>query len=59
MSGQRLDTAISEMLPNYSRSRITSWIKSGDVLIDNKTFKPKDKSSGNEIVMLQIMVFVL
>jgi len=54
MSGQRLDSAISEMLPNYSRSRITSWIKSGDVYIDNKTFKPKDRSSGNEIVMLQI-----
>ncbi|MDA8872144.1 23S rRNA pseudouridine(1911/1915/1917) synthase RluD, partial [Candidatus Thioglobus sp.] len=42
------------MLPDYSRSKITAWIKSGDALINQKNFKPKDKSSGNEIVCLTL-----
>ena len=52
MEGKRLDVAISEMLPELSRSKITSWIKSGQALISKKTFKPKDKASGNEIISL-------
>ena len=54
MTGQRLDVALSEMLPDYSRSKITDWIKSGEALINHKTFKPKDKVSGSEIVELTI-----
>tara|TARA_B110000008_G_scaffold248683_1_gene260901 strand:- start:1410 stop:2348 length:939 start_codon:yes stop_codon:yes gene_type:complete len=54
MSGQRLDSAISEMLPHHSRSKITSMIKSGDVLINENIFKPKDKSNGNETVTLEL-----
>ena len=50
--GQRLDVALSEMLPDFSRSKITAWIKSGDALIDNKTFKPKDKVNGHETIQL-------
>jgi 23S rRNA pseudouridine1911/1915/1917 synthase len=52
MIGNRIDATLSEMLPDYSRSKITAWIKSGDALIDNKTFKPKDKVSGNETIQL-------
>ena len=52
MIDQRIDTALTEMLPDYSRSKITTWIKSGDALINNKTFKPKDKVIGNETVRL-------
>ena len=33
MSGERLDVALVAMIPNYSRSKITAWIKSGDALI--------------------------
>ena len=54
MLGNRLDVSLSEMLPDYSRSKITAWIKSGDALINQKNFKPKDKSSGNEIVCLNL-----
>ena len=52
MADQRIDSALSAMLPKFSRSKITSWIKSGDALINNKTFKPKDKVHGNEIIYL-------
>jgi 23S rRNA pseudouridine1911/1915/1917 synthase len=54
MTGDRLDVALSEMLPNYSRSKITAWIKSGDALINNKVFKPKDKVNGSQVVMLSL-----
>ena len=52
MIDQRIDAALTEMLPDYSRSKITTWIKLGDALINNKTFKPKDKVIGNETVRL-------
>ena len=55
MEGERLDVAIAEMLPELSRSKITNWIKSGNALISSKTFKPKDKVIGNEIVDLTII----
>ena len=54
MTGNRLDASLSEMLPDYSRSKITTWIKSGDALINKKSFKPKDKVSGSEIVCLTL-----
>jgi len=54
MTGDRLDVALSEMLPDYSRSKITAWIKSGDALINNKAFKPKDKVNGSQMVKLSL-----
>ena len=54
MEGERLDIALAEMLPEISRSKITAWIKSGQALISNSSFKPKDKVIGNKIVDLTI-----
>ena len=54
MTGNRIDSSLSEMLPDYSRSKITAWIKSGDALIKQKSFKPKDKVIGNEVIYLTI-----
>ena len=52
--GDRLDSAIAEMLPEYSRTKISAWIKSGYALIDHQTFKPKDRVAGFETVVLKI-----
>ena len=54
MIGERMDVAISVMLPDFSRSKITQWIKSGKALVNEKAFKPKDKVNGDEIVTLKI-----
>lgn len=54
MKGMRMDISLSEMLPIYSRSKITSWIKSGNITVNGKKFKPKDKSNGGEILKLII-----
>ena len=50
MKGERLDYAISEMLPDYSRSKISKWIKTGLVLNNNQPFKPKDKVGSSELI---------
>ena len=54
MTGERLDSSMAEMLPDFSRSKISAWIKSGDAVINGKNFKPKDKVSGNEIIDLTL-----
>ena len=54
-AGQRIDTALSDMLPDYSRSKISSWVRSGMATIKGKPFKPKDKADGEEIVTLSII----
>ena len=54
MNGERLDASLAEMLPDFSRSKITAWIKSGDALINGKNFKPKDKVIGDEIIDLTL-----
>ena len=43
MKGLRLDFALAEMLPSFSRSKVTSWIKSKDALISSQSSKAKDK----------------
>lgn len=55
MKGLRLDNAISQMLPELSRSKITAYIKSSQAKISDKAFKPKDKVLGNEIVEIRII----
>jgi 23S rRNA pseudouridine1911/1915/1917 synthase len=49
-AGQRLDQALARLLPDYSRSRLKGWIESGEILIDGKAWRPRDKVFGGEAV---------
>jgi 23S rRNA pseudouridine1911/1915/1917 synthase len=51
-AGRRLDQALAEMFPDYSRSRLTAWVKSGDVLLDGAEAIPRQIVRGGEIVSL-------
>jgi len=51
-AGERLDRALSALLPDYSRGRLQSWIKSGAILVNGRQCKPKDKVSGGEQVTM-------
>ena len=53
--GQRIDSALATMLPDYSRSKITSWVRSGRALVNDKVFKAKEKVNGGEVVALSII----
>jgi len=52
LSGQRLDTALARMFPEYSSSRLKSWILEGLVTIDDRQVKPREAVHGGERVML-------
>lgn len=49
---QRLDSVIAQLLPEYSRSQISNWIKSGAVTLNQKTCKPKDKAQDGDLIEL-------
>ncbi len=51
---QRFDTVLAELFPDYSRSRLQSWIKKGRVLLDGKQPRAKDKVQGEEVIELHV-----
>lgn len=50
--GLRLDQVASELFPDFSRSKLQQWIKSGDLTVNQKTAKAKDKLYGGEQLVL-------
>ncbi|MDR3414135.1 MAG: 23S rRNA pseudouridine(1911/1915/1917) synthase RluD [Formivibrio sp.] len=53
LAGDRLDAALATLFPEFSRSRLTNWIKEGLVTVDSKVLRPKDKVWGGEQITLQ------
>ena len=51
-AGQRLDQALAHLLPDYSRSRLKTWIESGEIRVDGEIRRPRDKVFGGESVVL-------
>lgn len=52
LAGRRLDQALAELFPDYSRSRIKEWIIAGRVQVDGETAKPRFKLQGGERIEL-------
>ncbi len=52
-AGFRVDQIVAEFCPQYSRSQLQKWIKSGNVLINGKQRKCKDKLVGEEEIRVQ------
>lgn len=48
LHGKRMDAALAELMPDYSRSQLTSWLKQGKITVDGRTPKPRDKVTGGE-----------
>ena len=51
-AGRRFDAVLAELFPEYSRSRLSAWIKAGDVLLDGAPARPRDLVRGGEAVSL-------
>ena len=49
-AGQRLDQVLSNLLPEYSRSRLARWIRDGHVQVNGLLAQPKTKVWGSEKV---------
>ncbi|MBP6261521.1 MAG: RNA pseudouridine synthase, partial [Chromatiaceae bacterium] len=50
LGGQRLDLALAELLPEFSRSRLQQWIEEGRVRINGQPCRRRDKVWGGEEV---------
>ena len=55
-AGRRFDAVLAELFPEFSRSRLSEWIKSGDVLLDGAQARPRDAVRGGEVVTLQVVL---
>jgi 23S rRNA pseudouridine1911/1915/1917 synthase len=47
---------LAELFPDYSRSRLATWIKSGDARLDGKEARPRDPVRGGEVVTLTVVL---
>ncbi|MFY3772290.1 Ribosomal large subunit pseudouridine synthase D [Providencia manganoxydans] len=55
--GQRLDQALAELFPDYSRSRIKEWILDDRVQVNGKVInKPKEKVLGGEQILVDALI---
>lgn len=49
----RLDKALADLLPQYSRAKLVEWLKAGSILVDGERREPKSKVMGGECVILR------
>ncbi len=51
-AGRRLDQALAELLPDYSRSRLKQWILGGQVRLDGQGAEPRTRVLAGQVVEL-------
>lgn len=53
LTGMRLDQALAQLFPDYSRGQLTKWIKAGEVMVDNTQRRPRDKVHSGEQIQIR------
>jgi len=51
-AGTRLDRALAQLFPEYSRTRLQEWLKAGHLQVDGTSPAPRTPVVGGEAVML-------
>jgi 23S rRNA pseudouridine1911/1915/1917 synthase len=54
-AGQRLDQALAQALPEYSRTRLKNWIESGNVRVNGGPCRPRDAVNGGERITVNTL----
>ncbi len=54
-AGRRLDHVLSELLPEFSRSRLQQWVRQGWVTVDGRVARPRDRLSGGEDLHVRVL----
>ncbi len=52
--GMRLDQVAAELFPDYSRNRLATWIKEGQLTVDGQTVRPRDKATASAHLILKV-----
>ncbi len=55
-AGRRLDQVLAERWPDFSRSRLSTWIRDGQILVDGSSVKPRHAVSPGETVVLDAVL---
>lgn len=53
LDGKRLDQALAVLFQDYSRSRLQQWIRDGQVEVDARVLRPRDKVYAGQQVTLR------
>lgn len=56
LAGQRLDQALAQLFPAYSRARLQQWIRAGEVRVDEQQWRGRDKVRGGEAVEISVVL---
>jgi 23S rRNA pseudouridine1911/1915/1917 synthase len=54
LAGYRLDKALAELFPDFSRARLQQWIHDGQILVNSLPWRGKDKVQGGEAVQIAV-----
>ena len=52
-AGERIDKAAAHLFADFSRAELARWITSGELTVDGKAVKPREKLRGGEHLMLR------
>lgn len=53
LADYRLDKALADCFPEYSRSQLKTWIEQGFVTVNAQTKRPRDKIAAGDLIVLQ------
>ncbi|MFP4208562.1 MAG: 23S rRNA pseudouridine(1911/1915/1917) synthase RluD [Wenzhouxiangella sp.] len=53
-AGQRLDQLLASVWPDFSRSRLAGWIRSGDIRLNDQQVKPRHAVAAGDQVVLEV-----
>lgn len=51
-AGLRLDQALAQLFPEYSRERLKGWVLDGQCQVDGQQLRPRDKVVGGEEIVI-------
>ena len=52
LGGQRLDQVAAQLFAEHSRSRLSGWIKEGNLTVDGQVLRPRDVVHGGAVLVL-------
>ncbi|AOV17878.1 RNA pseudouridine synthase [Acidihalobacter aeolianus] len=58
-AGRRVDQVLSQLMPDYSRTRIKDWIERGRVTLNGRVPRPRDNVAGGETVCVEPLVEIV
>lgn len=59
LAGSRLDQIAAQLFPDYSRSRLQSWIKDGFLKVNQKQLRPRDRLSEGDCLEINAQLEAL